>query len=149
MTAAAQTSGLADPTTGADRLLAVARWLVLLLFMHWLISRGRQLVAAFHDQIPPAELARINRGLRRAAAFQAELLALRPTEGDLDDIDRRRAICAVVIDICTDLGIFRRKPVGAIAKALHRRVLRHWSSVAIALRSQACFAIPSRATGPP
>ena len=148
MSAAAQTSEPANPSTGKDCLIAVARWLVVLIFVHWLITRGHKLVATLGRGIPAADLARIHRGLDRAAALQAELLALRPTEGDLDDIERRRAIAAVVIEICTDLGIFRGRPVAA-AKAVHRRVTHRLSRTPTTRRSQARPAIPSRATGPP
>ena len=154
MTAASQTAGLNNPTTGAERLLAVTRWVIILLFVHWLIGRGRKLVATLHQRIPESDLARINRGLTRATALHAELLALRPTEGALDDIARRRAIAAVVIEICTDLGIFRGKRTTGIAKDSPRRVLHHWPLIATALRGQACPAIPLLATpcgsrGPP
>ena len=122
MSAAAQTPGLTDPFTGKDRLLAVARWLVCLILLRWLILRGQKLVATLHHRIAAPDLARIDRGLRRAIALHAEMLAIRPTEGELDDIGRRRAIAAVIIEICTDLGVFRARPGSATAKNARRRV---------------------------
>src|SRR5215472_13653412 len=100
MTAAAQTSGLNHPSTGKDCLLAVARWLLALIFIHWIIAGGRALAAAARQPSgPPGEdtpedrflvrhfgttdrtliRPRIARALRRAAALEARLLARRPT----------------------------------------------------------------------
>ncbi len=90
MAAAAQTSGLNHPPTGLDRLLSVVRWL---------IGYGKELAAAIHQRATEADfaivacrfgtidlaliLARITRGLRRAAALETALLA-RQAKGQED-----------------------------------------------------------------
>ena len=131
MTAAAQTSEPTNPPTGVERLLDVARWLVFLLIIHWIVARGRELADAldwatggpsdtflarsFGTTDRAVVLTRITHILRRAAALQAELLARRPTEQGFP-IEARRAIGAQIIDIGRDLGIFRRKSTATLAR---------------------------------
>ena len=174
MSAAAQTSGLNDnPTTGKDCLLAAVRWLVTVMLIRWLIVRGHALTAAIHRRsATPADavlirrfgtaditliLDRISRGLRRAAALEAELLAIRPTvQSAMADIARRRAIAAVIIDICGDLGIFRARPAPAMRRSTTRRARRIPSYARSIHRNAAAPAVMraassprARATGPP
>src|SRR5690242_14409371 len=95
MNAAAQTPGLPNPPTGAVCLLAVARWLVALFILHWLVIRGRTLAAALYKSWGPDDaflaahfgttdrariLTHVTRVLHRAGALETELLARRPTE---------------------------------------------------------------------
>ena len=175
MTATAQTSGLPNPPAGADRLLAVARWLVLLLLLRWLTVRAQKLAAILQNGSPAwpglrastADLDRIHRGLHRLAALEADLLARRPTEQGLP-IEARRAIAAEVIDICCDLGIFgparataaatttpRRtasRPPRAVRSAAHARPPRRRGRPIpsrIASRPGLRAARPRQSTGPP
>ena len=163
MTAAAQTSEPTNPQTGAERLLAFARWLVTLLFVHFLIVRGREFAADLRQHPTASDhpqfarrfgttdlrliLARINRGLRRAAALEAELLALRPIEHGFS-IEARRAIAAELIDICRDLGVFRAKPATTLAKHAQPRFFALAFGVppipGLCTRSSLC-----ESTGPP
>ena len=149
MTAAAQTPDLTDRFTGKDCLLAVARWLVVVLLLRWLIARGTRIAARLHHPSVATDLARITRGLRRAAALEAELLATGPTDRRMAEIAHRRAIAAEIIDICRDLGVFRGRPCGAVPKNVRRRVFHRSRPAATLRRGQARPAIPSRATGPP
>ena len=139
MTAAAQTSGLTDPSTDKVRLLAIARWLLALLIIHWLITCGRKLAAALHRGANAPDdnflarhfgttnrddiLARVTHAVRRATALEADVLARRPTEQGLP-IEARRAIAAEIIDICRDLGIFRRARTSVTASRAASRVRR-------------------------
>ena len=159
MTAAAQTSGLNNPPTGVDRLLDLARWLVALLFIHWLIAVGRDLADVPDEALParrfgitdvPLIRSRIARGLRRAVEFEAELLAHPIQRGMPESV--RRAIAATLIDICRDLGIFRPASSRAIRRtSLHRRVfhsLRRFAGQPARLTRARPTPSPT-ATGPP
>ena len=132
MSAAAQTSEPANPPTGENRLLAVARWLLLLLLTHWIIGRGRQLAAALDQPWGPDDgflatcfgttdrtriHARITRALRRAAALETDLLARRPTEQGFP-VEARRAVGAEIIAICRELGIYPGKPARAVRRSV-------------------------------
>ena len=130
MTAAAQTSEPTNPPTGKDCLLAIARWAVALLLVHWLIVCARKL--AFVLQLGPTDpddtfllrhfgttdtaiiLPRITRALRRATALEANLHARRPTEQGFS-IESCRAIAAEMVAICRDLGILRGARTSVIA----------------------------------
>src|SRR5690242_16772166 len=90
MTAVAHTSVLPNPSTGEMRLFDVARWLVTLLVVHFIIARASRLAAALHKPYGPDDaflahffgttdrdriFARMTRALHRAAALEDELRA--------------------------------------------------------------------------
>jgi len=129
MNAAAQTAGLPNASTGAERLLDLARWLVGLLIIHWIVTCGRRLAAALYKPSGPDDaflaahfgttdraliLTRITRALHRAADLRAELLARSPIEQGYP-IEVRRAIGARITDICCELGLFRSARTSVIA----------------------------------
>ena len=163
MTAAVQTSGLTtNPQTGKDRLLAALRWLVTLLLVHCIIVRGRALAAALAqpDTAPDdtflahhfgttdhaVVLARVTNGLRRAADFEAALLAAGPADPRLADIAHRRANAAVLVDIGRDLGFFRARPAATLARKPRPRFF----PLAFGLPAIAARSAPAPvATGPP
>ena len=125
MTAAAPTSGLNHPPTGVECLLATARWLVALIFIHWIIVCARALAAAArHGSDAPDEaflvrhfgtadrsriLRRVTRALRRAVALEARILACRPA-GQGFSVAACRAVAVEMRDICRALGMIRGKP---------------------------------------
>ena len=130
MTAVAHISEPANPLTGKDRLLAVARWLVAILLIHWLIACGRQLADALDQPWGPDDtflaayfgttdrtqiLARLTRALRHAADLEARLRARRPTEQGWP-IEVHRATRAEIIDICQGLGFLRCAGTPVIAR---------------------------------
>ena len=164
MTAAAPTSGLTNPPTGAVRLLAALRWLVLLLLVYWLVAGGRRLAAAlrqgtahpdfplfakrFGTDDPAVILARVTRGLRHAEALEAALFATGPTGRRLADIAHRRAIAARIIDIGRDLGVFRAAPTRASNLAQRWLASLAFAMPSIAAETPPGFAHPA-STGPP
>src|SRR5690348_13735705 len=127
MTNAAHTSGLPNPSTGEMRLSDVARWLITLLVVHYIIVRARVLAAALHKPYGPDDaflahffgttdrdqiLARMTRALSRAAALEHDLLARRPTEHGFS-AETRGAYAAQIIDICRALGMLPARPKAA------------------------------------
>ena len=122
MNAAAQTSGLTNPPTGVERLHDLVRWLIALLFIHWLTTRGRKLAADLCKPSGPDDtflaahfgttdraqiLARITCALQRAADLQSELLARSPTEQGFSS-EICRVIGARITEIGQELGIYPR-----------------------------------------
>lgn len=165
MTEAVQTSGLTNPPTGKERLLAIARWLLAFLFAHVLIIRARELTAILRrhpGSLDDTVLARrfgttdrgqiqtrVTRALRRATALAADLLARHPAGQGLP-LASSHAVVAEIIAICRDLGIpLRARPAAARAISMSRRVFHPARATRTARRSQACPAIPPLATGPP
>jgi len=133
MTNAAHTAGLTNPSTGENRLFDVARWLITLLVVHFIIARARRLAAALHKPYGPDDaflvhffgtsdrdqiFARMTRALGRAAALEDDLLARRPIEQGFSN-ETRSAYAAQIIDICRALGFFRAKPIAPRAKRTH------------------------------
>ena len=53
MTNAAHTSGLPNPPTVENRLFDLARWLITILVVHYIIARARRLAAALHKPYGP------------------------------------------------------------------------------------------------
>ena len=149
MSAAAQTPGLTNHSTGAERLLSVARWLVAIILIRWLILRGRELAA----HLEPHAAAGVIQAVRRAVALEAELLAIHPAGPEMADIAHRRAIAAVIIEICRGLGIFR--PLAAPAPRRRRIGPRsgsrrgHHPSILRMSPDQARLPPSPAATGPP
>ena len=179
MTAAAQTSEPANPTTGAVRPLATVRWLVALLLVHWLIGCARNLIAGlqlgptdpddtfllrhFGTTDPAVILPRVTRALRRATALEADLRARRPTEQGFST-ETCRAVAAEMIAICRDLGILRGAPARiirngqSVATRLSRLQRRFFpltlippttAAPATCVQPTACPGLRAGATGPP
>ena len=93
MTNAARTSGLPNPPTGDMRLFDLARWLIAILVVRFIIARASRLAAALEDELrahPPIE-----------HGFSAET---------------RQAYAAHIIHICRELGVFPAKPTLTRAK---------------------------------
>src|SRR5690242_7521747 len=124
MTAVAHTSVLPNPSTGEMRLFDVARWLITLLVVHYIIARARRLAAALHQPYGPDDaflahffgttdrdqiLARMTSALHRAAALEHDLLARRPLEQGFST-ETRSAYAAQIIAICRALGIIPATP---------------------------------------
>ena len=176
MNAAAQTPGLNQPPTGVECLLAAARWLIALIFIHWIIACGHALAAAARrpSGLPGADTPedsllvrhfgttdrariwpRITRALRRAAALEAQLLARRPIEQGFS-LETCRAIAAEMLAICRDLGMSRGGTT-ALKPTPSRRRRRPCSrrsiprmSLARARRLPSHVTVPRpAATGPP
>jgi len=171
MTNAARTSGLPNPSTGEMRLLDVARWLIAILVVHFIIVRARVLAAALHKPYGPDDaflahffgttdrdriLARMTSALSRAAALEHDLLARRPTEHGFST-ETRSAYAAQIIDICRALGIIPAKPTVARAKTAcaHPTVgagLKPAPTIRMPVQRPATTACPglrAGATGPP
>jgi hypothetical protein len=130
MTAAAQTSGLPNHSTGEDCLRAVLRWLIALVIIHCLIACGRKLAAGLYKPWGPDDnflahhfgttdrariFVRVTDAVRRAVELQSELFAHRPTEQGFS-IEVCRAIAARLIAIGQDLGLYRRARTTTPAK---------------------------------
>ena len=164
MTAAAQTPGLTNPTTGKDCLLAFARWLLVLIFVRLLIYRGMELAATFRRhpaafdrsllsrRFGTTDLTRIVAGITRArlraTALEARLLATGSIEA-MADIARRHAIAEEINEICAGLGILRTRSTRA-ARQAPQRISGEWYVSAPAPFARFCPPIRHpAATGPP
>ena len=170
MTNAAHTSGLPNPSTVENRLFDLARWLITLFVVHFIIARASRFAAALHKPYGPDDaflahffgttdrdqiFARMTRALHRAAALEDELRARRPIEQGFS-AETRQAFAAHIIDICRELGFFpserpASRPLRTIRRGRFQTCPYHATPTAPARRisSAACPGLRAGATGPP
>ena len=162
MTNAARTSGLPNPSTGDMRLFDVARWLIAILVVHFIIARASRLAAALHKSYGPDDaflahffgttdrdqiLARMTRALDRAAALEDELRTRRPLEQGFSN-ETRQAYAAQINDICRALGFFpSERPASRPLRTIRRG--RFQTCPDTAAPTAPIRRISTAATGPP